>query len=105
MSTNPDQAGETRPSDRSNWAQPVSKLKVSSMPAEAMNFSVEGRRVVGPLQGFGQLWQKAYSVRRKGASITPAEVIRTWKEDFTKFWPAGNRFYAPRTLTSMDKSA
>ncbi len=65
------------------------------MPADALNLNVEGRRAVGPVQGFGQLWKKAYTVRLEGTRVAPAEVIRAWKADFSKFWERGNRFYAP----------
>ena len=93
MSTTPD----VKSREDAHWAQPVSKLKVSDVPAGAINLNVEGRQVVGPLQGFGQLWQKTYRVRLSGSKATPAEVIKTWKENFPKFWPAGNKFYAPLT--------
>jgi hypothetical protein len=33
--------------------------------------------------------------RRRGADVTPVEVIKTWKENYQEFWPEGNRFYAP----------
>jgi hypothetical protein len=52
-------------------------------------------RGAGPLQGFGQLWQKTYRVRLDGAEVTPAEVIDAWRSDFGSFWPASNRFHAP----------
>jgi hypothetical protein len=55
--------------------------------------NVEGRHVVGPLQGFGQLWQKTYQVRLSGVEVTPAEVIKVWKENFPKFQPPENHFY------------
>lgn len=105
MATSPHQdkdTGETgaveRPSDASHWAQPVDKLAVSSdLPSEAININVEGRRVTGPLQGFGKMWQKTYRVRLSGSSATPTEVIETWKNNFADFWPPGNRFYAPIT--------
>lgn len=76
-----------------NWAQPVSKLKAHEVPKGATNLNVEGRQVVGPLQGFGQMWQKTYRVRLSGANVTPAEVIKIWKENFPKFWPPHNGFY------------
>jgi hypothetical protein len=41
------------------------------------------------------LWQKTYRVRLTGASVTPAEVIQTWKEELPRFKPAGQRFYPP----------
>lgn len=79
-----------------HWARPVARLKVSSdVPPGAMNVNVNGRQVSGALQGFGQMWQKTYSVRLSGATVTPTEVVRAWKENFAKFWPKGNRFYAP----------
>ena len=48
----------------------------------------------GPLQGFGQLWQKTFRVELDG-SLTPQEVVAAWKERFPTFWPKGARFYAP----------
>jgi hypothetical protein len=81
--------------DAAYWAKPVTRLNVSEVPAGALNLNVEGRRVVGPIQGFGQLWQKTFRVRLVGISVAPAEVIRVWKEHFTTFWPAGSQFYAP----------
>ena len=74
------------------WATQVGKLKVDNVPG-AINLNVAGRELVGPLQGFGQLWQKTYWVRLAGANITPAQLIEAWKQHFPKFWPAGNRFY------------
>src|SRR5215467_8122337 len=85
------------PRDDAYWAQSVGRLHVSALPAGASSLNVDGRRVVGPLQGFGQMWQKTYRVGLVGAKVTPAEVIKTWKEQFPRFWPAGNRFYAPLT--------
>jgi hypothetical protein len=78
-----------------DWADPVSRLKVRVSTAGAINLNVEGRQVTNPLQGFGQLWQKMYKVRLSGASVSPEEVIRVWKDDFQEFWPKGYRFYGP----------
>jgi hypothetical protein len=86
-----------QPRDTAYWAEPVSKLKVGRMPTGALNLNVEGRQVVGPLQGFGQMWQKIYRVQLSNAEVKPAEVIKTWKEHFPEFWPKGERFYAPLT--------
>ena len=55
--------------------------------------NVEGRKPMGPLQGFGRLWQKSYEVSVPGAS--PEDVIATWKENFGEFWYPSNKFYAP----------
>ncbi len=93
-SRKPDE-GEAR--DAAHWAQPVEKLTVPGVPPGAININVEGRRVVGPLQGFGKMWQKTYRVRLSGSAATPTEVIKGWKDNFSDFWPQGNRFYAPIT--------
>jgi hypothetical protein len=86
---------DTTPRDATYWAQQVGTLRAPGMPRGAAAFNVEGRRVVGPLQGFGPMWQKTYRVRLSGAPATPGEVIHTWKQHFQEFWPRGNRFYAP----------
>ena len=97
MTTPSNKGSEGKSREEAHWAQSVSKLKVSGLPSEAINLNVEGRQVVGALQGFGQLWQKTYWVRLSGADVSPATVIQTWKANFTSFWPKGNRFYAPIT--------
>jgi hypothetical protein len=83
--------GQSR--DAANWAGRVETLTVTNVPSGAMNINVDGRRVVGPLQGFGALWQKTYQVRLRQAGLTPAEVISAWKERFPEFQPPQNRFY------------
>jgi hypothetical protein len=60
------------------------------------NINVDGRRVVGVIQGFGQLWRKTYRIRLEGAAVTPAEVIAVWKQRFASFWPADSRFHSPQ---------
>lgn len=94
----PAHGGETheRPVE-GTWASPVSHLKVGPLPPEAINLNVEGRQVVGPLQGFGQLWQKTYKVHLRDVAATPVEVVAVWKVNLPKFQPPENRFY-----TSVD---
>lgn len=87
------------------WADPVHRLKVEGMPAEAINLNVEGRQLTSPLQGFGQMWQKTYRLPLRGLQIAPAEVIRAWKDNFPKFWPEGNHFYAPLTAITPGEVA
>jgi hypothetical protein len=81
--------------DVAYWARYAETLKVSSVAEGATNINVDGRRAVGPLQGFGKMWQKTYRVRLPGAGVTPAEVIEAWKARYQDFWPEGHRFYAP----------
>jgi hypothetical protein len=39
------------------WAKPVEVLTATGAPRGAANL-VDGKRLVGPAQGFGKLWQK-----------------------------------------------
>jgi hypothetical protein len=78
---------------QANWAAPVKRLDVSTVPDGAVNINVRGRGITNPLTGFGQMWQKTYRIRLSGAQATPQEVIRVWKENFASFWPRGNYFY------------
>jgi hypothetical protein len=84
-----------QPRDAAYWSRPVETLNVPHPPSGALNLNVDGRRVVGPLQGFGMMWQKTYRIRLTGSGVTPVELIKIWKERFPEFWPRGNRFYAP----------
>jgi len=83
--------------DAPNWASPDRSLQVGEMPTGAVNRNVAGRRLVGPVQGFGQLWQKTYRIRLTGIAVAPAEVIGDWKANYASYWPTGSRFYAPVT--------
>jgi hypothetical protein len=80
------------PRDQDAWARPVDRL---SSTATAPQDKVTGRRVSGPLQGFGQMWQKTFRVRLEGTQLTPEALIALWKERFPTFWPKSGRFYAP----------
>ncbi|MRR39261.1 anti-sigma factor antagonist, partial [bacterium] len=75
------------------WARPVERLRVNHVPEGALNLNVDSLKVAGPLQGFGHLWQKTYRIPLKGVSVTPAEVIRAFKERFPSYQPVQNRFY------------
>jgi hypothetical protein len=76
-----------------SWATPVTTLKTEDISKNAINLNVNGRRLTGPIRGFGQLWQKTYSVRISGATAAPSQIIDTWKKNFESFWPRGNHFY------------
>ncbi len=91
------QTSDPEPRDASHWAQPVSKLKVSEVPVGAVSINVNGRQVVGPLQGFGQMWQKTYRVRLPGVHLTSVEAMAVWKAEFPNFQPPASRFYPPMT--------
>jgi len=85
------------------WAQPVDRLSVPDLPKEAINLNVDGRRATGPVKGFGPLWLRTYAVRLANAAVSPAEVVRVWKQQFASFWPPGNAFYgADRPIEAGD---
>jgi hypothetical protein len=81
------------PRDAGHWAKPVDRLSAYGVAGASVD-AVSGRRVSGTLQGFGQLWQKTFRVALDG-SLSPQEVIATWKDRFPTFWPKSGRFYAP----------
>ncbi len=84
----------TRERDAEHWAKPVDRLSAAGVQGASVD-AVSGRRVSGPLHGFGQLWQKTFRVRLDGTELTPQELIAIWKANFPSFWPGGARFYAP----------
>lgn len=88
-------ATPVRRSDAANWAKPVRTLATHDVPAGAVDRNVTGRRIQGAASGFGRLWQKTFSVRLEGASVTPQQVIEVWKMRFGEFWPKGNRMFMP----------
>ena len=96
--------------DTSYWAKPVVRLNVPAMPSEAININMNGRRVVGPVDGFGQLWQKTYRLEVRRPSLTPEDIIETLKHNFPSFQPSYNRFYPtekgiqPGEVVAIDSS-
>ena len=81
------------PRDRDAWAQPVDRLSTTAKTT-GMD-TVTGKRVAGPVQGFGQMWQKTFKVRLDGVVMDPEAVVAHWKAGFQTFWPKEAAFYAP----------
>src|SRR5271168_2313854 len=82
--------------DSGNWAKPVERLTASHVPRGALD-TVGGKTVLSPIQGFGKMWQKTYTVSLAEGDAAPKQVIAVWKQEFPTFWPSGNRFFAPLT--------
>ena len=78
--------------DATAWAAPVTRIDVGAIPDGARSLNVAGRRLSGPIQGFGSLWQKTYRVNL-GASATPAQVVETFKAHLPELQPPQNRFF------------
>ena len=68
------------------WAKPVTQITGADR-------HLDGRKLTGPQQGFGPLWQKTYTVSIPGRS--PDEVVAEWKANYGSFWPAHSKFNAP----------
>jgi hypothetical protein len=86
----PPGARQEQPRNADSWARKIDRIEVN--PREGVRgTNVAGRRLTGPVQGFGKMWQKSYRMRA-GTQIAPEQAIATWKEHFPEFWPKGNRF-------------
>lgn len=95
-----------RPNNVENWTQRQTRtLRVEHAPTGALNLNVDGRQVVSPLQGFGQMWQKTYTVMLHNILVTPETVIHAWKNHFGEFWPARSRFFGSLTGIKPDEIA
>ena len=102
---------ESNPSfDMTFWAKPVDRLVVPEMPALAINRNLRGRRVAGPVDGFGQLWQKTYRLTIDKPGLTPQKVSKVLKQNLPAFQPSYNRFYpspagiAPGEVVAINSS-
>ncbi len=76
----------------SGWARNVERIDIVDSPAGAFAANLDDRMIMSPLQGFGQLWQRTYRVHLAGSTLSPAQVMATWKQEFPLFQPAQNRF-------------
>ena len=84
------EAASLPPRDAASWAKKVDRLQVD--PRDGVRgTNVAGRRLTGPVQGFGKMWQKTYRMDA-GPQIPPQQAIATWREHFPEFWPKGSRF-------------
>jgi hypothetical protein len=83
------------PRNAASWATNVGPLEVSPEHAAA-GYNISGRRVTGPQQGFGRLWQRTYSTNL-GRAITPKDLVTDWKLHFGDFWPKGATFHTAIT--------
>ncbi len=76
------------------WATPADELYIKwIVPDEARKLNVTGRRAVGPVNGFGALWQKTYRLRIDSPDTSPEDAVKAMKENFPAFQPLSNKFY------------
>lgn len=89
----PDRTTTPRRPPEGTWAPARDRFRADPSVGDAAG--VEGRRVSGPVQGFGRLWHKTYRVRFEDVAVEPEAVTARWRERYGEFWPAGNRFRSP----------
>jgi len=51
------------------WAPKMNKLHITEKPEGALGKNMDGRRVIGQLQGFGPMWEKTYWINIKEPEI------------------------------------
>lgn len=93
QTTDNDPQDAQEPRDSKAWAKSQGTLHVRETPEGATNLNVDGQKITGPLQGFGQMWQNTFRIRLSGCSLSPSEVMKLWKENFVALQPEFNRFY------------
>jgi anti-anti-sigma factor len=75
------------------WAPKIYRLHVKEKPEGAFAKNMDGRRVIGQLQGFGPMWEKTYWINIKKPGIKKEDVVLAMQEHFLEFQPSGNLFY------------
>jgi hypothetical protein len=80
-----------------NWAPKVDRLHVNG-PRQDKAFNVEGRRLAGPQQGFGPLYDRTFTITL-GDAVSPEALVGDWRAHFGEFWPKSATFYG--SLTSI----
>lgn len=93
ITTDNDNVTEHPADTQSTWAAPTSRFTTTDAPPGAKRLNIEGRRTIGALQGFGQLWKKTYRVRLTGCEMPATDVMDIWKRYFPMFHPRDNHFY------------
>lgn len=101
MTTPTPDNGPTTPRDAGNWATKVDRLAAPDEKAK-VGYNITGRRVTGPQQGFGRLWQRTYSVDL-GTVVGPEPLIADWKVNFGQYWPPGSVFHS--SITGIEPGA
>ena len=84
---------EKKQQDEHFWTPSIDKITVPFTSPAGYNLNVNGRSPVGPVNGFGQLWQKIYWLHVSDSAITPEDAIKALKENFPSFQPSYNHFY------------
>lgn len=86
-----DEHSAAAPRDAAYWAKNVERLQVSD-PRDPHGYNIQGKRVAGPMNGFGRLWQRTYTADL-GIAVAPEVLIADWRAHFGDYWPRMGRFH------------
>lgn len=86
-----DEQSAAAPRDAAYWAKNVERLQVSD-PQDPHGYNIQGKRVAGPMNGFGRLWQRTYTADL-GTVVAPEELVADWRAHFGEYWPRMGRFH------------
>ncbi len=75
------------------WAPMIYRLHVADKPEGSMNKNVDKRLVLGPLLGFGPMWEKTYLLKIEKPGLQPYDVMDMMKQNLPDFQPVQNTFY------------
>ena len=99
MATN--QEPPRTPRDAGSWATKVDRLSAPDETAK-VGYNITGKRVTGPQQGFGRLWQRTYWTDL-GDAVGSKALVADWKLHFGEYWPKGSTFH--NALTGIEPGA
>ena len=99
--TTPPNGEPSAPRDAGNWATKVDRLAAPDEKSK-VGYNITGKKVTGPQQGFGRLWQRTYSTN-VGTAVAAKDLISDWKINFGDYWPAGSVFH--NSLTGIEPGA
>ncbi len=77
------------------WITDAESRPLTDLPAQCLELNVRGHTVTSAVGGFGQMWEKKYTLNLADVAVTPGQVVQYWKDHFGDLWPKGNHFYGP----------
>jgi anti-anti-sigma factor len=75
------------------WAPKMIRMHVTEKPEGALAKNMNGRRVIGQLQGFGPMWEKTYWLNIEKPGIKKEDIMLAMQEHFLEFQVPENAFY------------
>ncbi len=86
----------SEPRPEGAWATNVDRLHVDDSRKDVA-FNLEGRKLAGPQQGFGPLYDRVFTIVL-GDAVAPETLVADWRAHFGDFWPKSATFYGSGTI-------